>query len=135
MTDQDYAKQVARIRALSSKWLKPLGLLWWTVHLEYAREGFDTSEHPHGCLAYTKVSWEYLEATITFNMPLVLNQTDDDLEYCFVHECCHILINEMRDALDGDNLFLKHEERVCTTLARAFLWTFVAGKDYFLRGE
>lgn len=128
MTDSEHAAQIARIEHFSDKWLKPLGLLsWWRLHFCYDRAVFDTSEHSIGCVAFTKVSWEYLEATITFALPGVEKLNDEELEYVFVHECMHILVAEMRDLLQHNGtsevMLIKHEERVCTTLALAFIWT------------
>lgn len=38
-----------------------------------------------------------------------------------IHECMHALVQEMRwQEADADNI--RHEERVCTQLAMAFLW-------------
>ena len=53
------------------------------------------------------------------------NENDKDLENAFVHECMHILVREMRE--DTENI--NHEERVCETLARAFVWVREADKS------
>jgi hypothetical protein len=133
MNDKEYAAQKARIQTLSDKWIVPLGLKWWRVNLEFNRDV--TGDHGNGrcAVAETMVDWHYLLATITFNIPAVAEQADDELETMFVHECCHILVNEMRmwapkniDA-DKNDEAMHHEERVASTLANAFIWTREAG--------
>lgn len=62
-------------------------------------------------------------------LPVMEELTDDELEEIFVHECGHILVNEMRG--DPDD-WLDHEERVVSTLTKAFLWVrsaFAEGPD------
>lgn len=128
MKDAEYEKQRDRIRALADKWLEPLGLLMWRrVHLAFSD---DVKAGSPECVGEARVSWEYQEATITFYLPNVVGLDDEDLEYAFVHECQHVLVHEMRwqDA-DTDNI--RHEERVCTTLARAFVWV----KDHAKSGK
>jgi len=136
VTDSEYNDTRARIVALAGKWLAPLGLKWWKVHLEYAREGFDAEERHQAnaqATAYTNASWKYLEATFTFHLPRCAAMEDDELEYVFVHECCHALVNEQREVVrhngTDETLDLGHEERVCTTLAKAFLWTWAAATE------
>lgn len=126
MKDEDFNRQLDRIRPLADKWITPLGLKWWRkIDIHYS----DTpKENSPDCVADTHVLWEYMEATITFYLLKVETISDADLEYSFVHECMHILVQEMRwqDAAKADNIH--HEERVCTSLARGFLWTRDAAK-------
>ncbi|MGA9769182.1 MAG: hypothetical protein WBV94_09085 [Blastocatellia bacterium] len=120
MTDAEYDKLKDKIRALAEKWVKPLGLNQWKIDLTYKREGLATTEdnarENWGVAARTPVLWQYLSASIEFNMPYLAEFSDEDLEYIFVHELMHIFLNEMRE--EG----IKHEERTATTLAWAFIW-------------
>lgn len=139
MNDAEYETQLARLRALAGVWMKPLGLLWWRkIDMAYVRDSGDYSvdgePSPNGC-ANTKADWRYLHATITWNIPVVAEQSDDELEYIFVHECCHILLNETRDLINKDQLrndrddWHAHEERVVSTVAQAFIWTRDMAKE------
>lgn len=136
MTDAEYRAQRKRLKALHDKWSTPLGLRWWRVNYEYNRDSPESRDDGRTCVAQAMVDWEYLNATITFDMQAVANETDDDdLEYYFVHECCHILVNEMRmwgnaDMPEGKHdEAMHHEERVVTQMAHAFIWTYRAGRD------
>jgi len=124
MNDETFEAQRARIQALIEQWHAPLGLKWWTVTHAYGRSIEDMPvDSPQGTgsdvLAKCQVDWEYLRARVTWNLQNVADCDDEYLEKAFVHECMHIIVNEMRFH-DED---LKHEERVCTVLANAFLWT------------
>src|SRR5712691_10117518 len=119
MNTDDFNVTKERIRQCADKWITPLGLKWWTVRLEYDKER--CTEQP-GSRACTHVLWEYLDATITFHMPELVDDDDAELERTFVHECCHILVAEMRDYSETRNG--KHEERAVTGLTKAFQWVY-----------
>lgn len=79
--------------------------------------------------------WHYLLATITWDLQAVADQNDEELESAFVHECCHILVNEMRMWAEKDmdeakhDEAVHHEERVVSTLANALVWTWQAAQS------
>ncbi len=140
MTDSEYAKQKKRLLTLAERWITPLGLKWWKVDLVYARESLDSSKPGWYCQAKTSVSWEYLDAKITFAMPDIVDVSDEALEKIFVHECCHILVNEMRmwaaEEISKEKMdeAMKHEERVVCGLASAFMWTREDGANKLRKG-
>lgn len=121
MTDLEYEALVARLKKLVEHWRQPLGLNWWRLSLNYERNGLSQTDG-EGWRSLMKVSakWPYLAAELSFSMPDLLGLSDEELERHFVHECCHILVNEMRNRSENDGQ--DHEERVCETLTNAFLW-------------
>ena len=124
MNDKEYRQQKNRLIALRDKWYKRLGLGWWCVELEYCRDGLpdppNNDSEQFQTIFKTYAKWEYRKGLIKCNMPAIAELSNDDLEEMWVHECMHLIVNEMRES--GDN-WLKHEESVCTALARAFIWT------------
>jgi glutathionylspermidine synthase len=134
MNDKEYNTQKKRIKHLIDKWVPCLGLRWWAFTVAYERGELASHRANFNCLAFTSTAWEYLDGKITFSLSAVANQTDDELEMVFVHECCHILVNEMRNWESRDLTpeqqrdYLNHEERVVTMLAKAFIWTREAGE-------
>ncbi len=133
MTDSEYSKHKRRIQKLADRWLNCLGLKWWAIDINYEREGIPVSPTDAAvnweCNARVRAKWEYLKAAIDFNMLAVARLTDEELERTFVHECCHVLVAEMREWGPGDmtqaavDISLKHEERVVCGLTSALLWT------------
>lgn len=122
MDDQEYARQKQRLLDLADKWIKPLGLGWWDISFEYARDDYVAPENassPDASLAKCAANWRYGHACITWNMPRVREIEDAELERCFVHELMHIFLSETRE--NGED-WLDHEERVASTLTKAFLW-------------
>jgi len=111
-------------------WQLRLGLKWWVIDLCFHRdpatiiERFSNPGDGEGVtLAMTTVRWQYLTATIEFNLPSWKGLSEKSIEHHILHELCHILVNEMRE---GE---IHHEERVVTGLTDAFLWTEENIKD------
>lgn len=120
MNDEEFEKQKARIQTLTERWVKPLGLGWWDIGVVYERDIFEVDGKPApDAVGKCTANWRYAHACLTFNMPLVRQQTDEQLERIFLHELMHIFLNEARE--NGDD-WLDHEERVASTLTKAFLW-------------
>lgn len=135
-TDADFRKQRDRIRKLADKWLTVLGLKWWSIDIEYSRVPLETDAGAEWvCTAKASAKWEYLRGTLSFNVIELISKPDEELERIFVHECCHLLVNEMR--MWGEKRMserecdeaMHHEERVVCGMTSAFLWTFKAGVD------
>jgi predicted SprT family Zn-dependent metalloprotease len=120
LKDKEWKDTKKRIEKLAGKWIKPIGLGWWTVKLCYEDENEDQPRE----LANCEVDWQYRQAKITFNLNVVEEQNDEQLELYFVHELMHIFVNEMREMKNHDdfNDAIKHEERVVTDLANAMIW-------------
>ncbi len=125
MKDAEYEDLKARILALIDYWQARLGLKWWRIYHTFVRDTgeFRTDgERAPETAANCSADWRYLEAHISYNMLKCLDLDPDELEYIIVHEYCHVLVNETRDPADLKG-FIPHEERVVTTLAKAFIWT------------
>ena len=117
MTDAEYRQQVKRLRKLSKKWSRPLGLHEWTrVNLLYDRAITTPGDDGWTTYAATLTKWQYKHAQIAFNMPAAAEMDDKELEEAFLHECGHILVNECRETEGSD----KHEDAVVTNLAQVF---------------
>ena len=133
MNDQEFEAQTERIRVLAERWAKPLGLGWWHVRLKFERDSDEFAERTKATgaattLAVCTADWRYMEATITWNMRLVAAQDDDELERDVLHELMHVFLKEI--SVDDPN-HRASEERVATTLAKAFIWI----RDFVQDGE
>lgn len=135
MTDAEYEQTKNRIQAIADEWVRCLGLGWWHIYFVYHRDSSEYLESssepdmPLGSKGYTSASWAYCDATVHFNMPFLTEDDSSKLEEVVVHELTHILVHEMRSGTRCDCPYdIRHEERVCTTLQRAFAST----KDHFL---
>jgi hypothetical protein len=111
------------IQAAFDKWLKRLGLLWWEIDINFYDDPGEIVKHfrdpgeDYTVAAVTYVKWIYASASIDVNLPAFTGLDQDKIERIVVHECCHVLVNEMRECE------LHHEERVVTQLTKAFFWT------------
>jgi len=111
------------------KWVTPLGLGWWKIDIVYYDDpgeivkNFTSEDSDYLVLAKVFAKWQYMKATIRINLPAWVDLDEEDVEKDILHELCHILVNEMRE----DDIL--HEERVVSTLQRAFMWVIDAGRD------
>ena len=114
-----YKRARKRFSKLARAWTKRLGLAWWRVDVFYYDKIPKRFKRKHGqeVAADVFAQWEYMKVDISVNLPLIAEMTKAEMEKVIVHELCHALVNEMRE--EGH----KHEERVCTRLTQAFLWT------------
>lgn len=129
MNDLEFEAQKERVRRVYDRWDQPLGLKWWRITQEWCRDlsGFEGESNGHvnfTPLARTSASWEYMIATISFNLVGIADIDDEALERVVVHEMCHVLVREMRDDYGGHATHdtPAHEERVVSSLAQAFIW-------------
>jgi len=117
-----HKKEIKRVKKFLLKWLKPLGLLWWAIEVDYYSDpdeimkNFKTDTSDVTLVMKVFADWRYSEAIINVNLLATRKMNDDKLERTVVHELAHVLVNEMRE---GE---IKHEERVVSTLTKAFFW-------------
>ena len=134
MTDAEHEQLEMRLQAMADEWIQCIGLQWWHILFYYHRDSGafgESGEHLlPGSKAHTSASWAYLDAAIHFNLSGLVGYTDTQLEEVVVHELMHIMVHEMRSVAncECEQFDIRHEERVCTTLQRAFAWT----KEHFL---
>ncbi len=101
--------------------MKPLGLLWWTVEVVYFSDPKEIKKvfkrkDGNSVIGRVYADWEYMQATIHINVPVLDRLSKYEIERAVVHELVHILVNEMREP------GILHEERVVTQLQKAFMW-------------
>ena len=122
MKKREYKKLHKKLNKLFMLWITRLGLRWWKVSIHYVDDKktidkYFIKDDIHHTLAMAFSDWKYGNADIYVNMKDVQHRTDEELEEIVIHECMHLLVNEMR--AEG----IDHEERVVTTLTRAVQWT------------
>jgi hypothetical protein len=127
MRRKKFKRQRDRATTYLNWWCRALGLRWWRV--EYNWHDDDSSafcrDDGNVTVARAWAKWQYLHLVLDINTPALTDLDDEHLEETVVHEFCHALINEMREE-DPDG---KREERVVTTLAKAFIWVRDIARD------
>lgn len=117
MNDKEYELQKRRIQALTDKYHRALGFGWYKIDHSYVRE-MDHDEERQ--VARTTVSWQYLMAEVVWNIPLVADQSDDELRSIWLHEYAHVLTAPLMQGVDSDNPLAQHLiEYTAETTARA----------------
>ena len=116
MNDAQIEEIKERIGPLINRWVRPLGLMWWNIDVEYHRE--NRPDDPD-CAMDCAVRWEYMRAIIGV-YPSAHSMADERLEASFLHELQHIFLNETREWERGNAMH--HEEHVAQMYTKAFLW-------------
>jgi len=118
-----FKKQRARVRRYFTWWIPRLALGAWSIDVLYQRRRDYRQEHDASANSAmtTYVDWRYLDAAIYVNVSRVHGMSDTELERAVVHELCHLMVNELRQACGRDDAN-DHEERVVSHLAKAFQW-------------
>jgi hypothetical protein len=120
-----FKRERARVNALAEKWIKPIGLAWWTIDIRYwASKREWSKEHSKDAAMTCLPDWRYRTATIDVDLQAARRVEDDKLERWFVHELAHVFLDEMCGVPDQHN----HGERVAMTVADALIWARHAGK-------
>jgi len=99
VNDKDYYKQKKRILVLIEGLQRDLGMNWWSISHEFIR--YKEEDEP-ATVAMTSTNWEYRHGHVRWYMPVVEEQSDEQLRGVFIHEMSHILVgptqNNMTDA-------------------------------------
>lgn len=144
MTDSEFNQIRTYVYSICKEWIRLTGLSWENITILWSREHFNEEKdgHPYDCVATCTANWRYLDATITFSVPKLLNYFHPDpkrpkslipkdpseIRYIVIHELMHIHLNELRVSNNSQaETQLSHEERVSTRLARAFAYTWDQG--------
>jgi hypothetical protein len=127
MKRKKFERQRDRALAHLRWWERALGLGFWRVEYNWHDSGSSAFERDDGNITIARAwaKWQYLHLCIDINTPALSSLDDEHLEETMVHEFCHALVNEMRE----DDPTLKHEERVVTQLANAFVWVRDLARD------
>lgn len=116
----DYDLQRERVNKLAEKWIKPLGLGYWTIEIIGKDQASKSNNHDGAYKAFQcEAMCEYQHAGVTFFAPTLIDIDDDTLEMYFLHELMHIFLSELLHECDDLEW---HIERVCTALAKGILW-------------
>jgi hypothetical protein len=103
-------------------WVQNTGLAYQKVKAVFV----DFWEGGMSCDAMCESNWQYMDSMITFNLTHMQGLSKEQIEETVVHELMHIFLNEMRadECTEG----IEHEERVASSLQKAFMWVRDAAK-------
>jgi predicted SprT family Zn-dependent metalloprotease len=96
-------------------WVHWTGLGYWNVRMVMSGK---VKKRPNNYLlcGYNETDWRYQTTSITFYPKAMRHLAPDEIEAAVIHELVHVFLNEMREP------GIDHEERVATTLQKAFSW-------------
>lgn len=122
MTDAEYEAAKERIVQYAAYWIPILGLSDWEISWTLTKRGLGI-ESTAGA-AYTvsgtcHAAPEYLTAGITFDVGMLFDCDDDELEAIVLHELVHCRTEEARQVKESDEQY--HIEHLTTQIERALL--------------
>ena len=105
MNDKEVKSLRKKIEKISYKWYQLLGLKQWVVHYTYFRDTSEFLQAIGGGEVCTSGScnarWEYKEASISWNLPILSNMSPMELEITIIHEHVHCLTDPMASKFSG----------------------------------
>lgn len=104
-------------------WIRHLGLKSWDINMFFVND-IDVEAEDAVASAAGFQRWEYMKADLYFSKKELIESSKEEIEENIVHELSHVLVGEMREKKD----MVKHEERVVTSLTKAFLWVRDGGE-------
>lgn len=128
MSDKEYNQLKKKINLILSKWVRPMGIGWYSVSYIWARDkDGDTAARVDYSL------WMYKKFSITFFMHTLNDLDDKTLEDSIVHELCHILLaplaNNMSLVDTGDEKYRTDLIEQTTEIVKdSMFWVRAAGK-------
>lgn len=102
------------------QWLLPE----WDITQRYFEGAFSlvNDEGSGPVIAEARANWRYLNGNVRWNLAIVREIGDVELEETAVHEMIHFILNELNSGDDGGaGDRTAHEERVTTTLSRLLI--------------
>lgn len=112
MSKDSSGKQIKRIQKYIKKWKWIVTELGWKFNVMYHEETRDMPRDvPGGSIACVESDFNYLSATINFDLSIVKMVNDCDLQGHILHELTHILV----DGLTQDKTL---EEYTVTSISR-----------------
>lgn len=122
MTDAEYAVQKARVQRLIDRWVKPLGLGWWSWEYIFYRGPIPSEKT---ALFLISVRFEYGDATMSINAESVAEIDDEELERAWAHEMGHVFTLPLKDAVGRDitgSQLAFLEEHQATAIGKSLQW-------------
>lgn len=123
MDDKEYRRLSRIIDKLGKTWFSTLGFNRWKVKVRLHR---GINEDNPKCQAKCHALWEYMDMLLEFWVEALEDMTEREVEEVFLHECCHGLVNEMREWTPDR---MCHEEHVVTQLVLALAWAKHDGRQ------
>ena len=127
MNDKEYKIQKERVIAIRDRWHSLLGLGWWKISFYFCREQKDKTQPSSYSPKNINDEWTtvmdvscdpyYLTASVNCYLQECALLNDEELEEIYLHEMMHVFLYPIKNKQKMDE-----EERVATTLARAFQW-------------
>jgi NAD(P)H-hydrate repair Nnr-like enzyme with NAD(P)H-hydrate epimerase domain len=130
MTDAEYEVAKGRVEKLCKKWHYAAGLGWWMLTYEWCRETRDYTPNSGNKAeaAATHTMWQYRQATIDWNLDVLQNLNEAELEGVVVHEFAHVLIDCLMAHVPAKARDLM--EYTTENVARAIKAAYDSGREY-----
>lgn len=133
MTDREVTATKGRVLKAYRRWSTVTGMTAWFVDHVWYRNGTAGDGSPITA-GRAQIRWEYFQAQFHWNLEILSEDSDDELDRIVRHEICHALVAEMREWATDDvteeksKEAMKHEERTVSMLASILKWTREQGQ-------
>lgn len=127
MDDAAFEAQRARVMAVVLRW-KPIIAPGWFIDCEWSRGPYAIGGVAEYADASITAAWDYMEATVKFDLARVAVMPDDELDRLVIHEMAHILTAPLVEA--SSRAVLQSRKEHATTMAQHAIYAaYVAGRE------
>lgn len=120
MNDETFETQRARVLAIVERW-KPVIAYGWRLDVAWSRGPFQVGGAIDAeCVGAIGYAWDYLEATVTFDLAQCETLSDERIEEVVVHELSHLLVAPAVES-GSRSVLLSRKEHMTTLIARSLL--------------
>lgn len=115
MTDDEFDVMSEKVEGLITLWKPFFGIENWRVNIHFYRGAIPGNEDAAGCCHSL---WEYLDATLEFNLAELAENDDEQLESVVVHELLHIIVDELKTKKGSPERVVSHLSRILMRLSK-----------------
>ena len=115
MTDDEFDVMSEKVEGLITLWKPFFGIENWSLTIEFFRGPIPGNEDAVGCCHSL---WEYMDATLQFNLAELAENGDEQLEGVVIHEMLHIIVDELKTKKGSPERVVTHLSRILQRVSK-----------------
>lgn len=115
MTDDEFDVMSEKVESLITLWKPFFGIENWSLVINLHRGPIPGDEDAAGSCRST---WEYMHATLAFNLEELADYEDEEVEGVVIHELLHIIVDELKTKRGSPERVVTHLSRILQRVSK-----------------